>query len=208
MSDPRTNGLNGGQKPGGSAPAERHFDDHSVIVPAHNLKAAVKHTLEPGTVAMDVVAQAEAALANLRGEFSGWMNAECERLEAARQTLRQEGANARTIGALFLPSHDIKGAAPTLGFPLAGRMGASLCRLVSHAPDATHVPIRLVDLHVDAIRAVAREQIESLYNPYGTEVSERLSIMVEEFLADELQDAYAEIAADAAPRLAIPEVDG
>lgn len=187
-------------------PAERRFDDHSVIVPPHTLKSAVKHTREPGTVAMDVVTQAEAALASLRNEFPGWMNVECERLEAARRSLRESCANTNTIGALFHPAHDIKGEAATLGFPLAGRMAASLCRLVSHAPKPDRVPLELVDLHVDAIRAVVREGIESLYSPYATEVSERLSIMVESFLADELQDAYAEIAGDAAPRLSIPEV--
>lgn len=186
-------------------PAERRFDDHSVIVPPHTLKSAVKHTREPGTIAMDVVTQAEAALNSLRDEFPRWMNDECTRLEAARQDVREKGANVRTIAALFHPAHDIKGAAATLGYPLAGRIGGSLCRLVTHAPDAAKVPPQLVDLHVDAIHAVVREQIDSLYSPYATEVSERLGIMVEKFLARELQDAYAEIAGDAAPRLQIPD---
>ena len=187
-----------------NAPPEKRFDDHSVIVPPHKLKKAVTHTRGSGQIDMSAVDRAEAALAELKSEFGEWMNSECERIDAARRVIHAKGVNRLTIDALFLPAHDIKGGATTLGFPLAERIATSLCRLLKHAPEPIRIPRALIDHHVDAIRALVREEVKDAHNPYGLELSERLSIMVETFLAEELKDAYAEIAGDAAPRITLP----
>jgi chemotaxis protein histidine kinase CheA len=185
-------------------PPEKRFDDHSVIVPPHKLKKAVTHTRGSGQIDMSAVERAEAALAELKTEFVDWMNAECERIDAARRAIHAKGMNRATADALFMPAHDIKGGATTLGFPLAERVATSLCRVLRHAPEPIRIQRSLIDLHVDAIRAIVREDIRDPNNPYGIELAERLSIMVETFLADELKDAYAEIAGDAAPRIVLP----
>jgi chemotaxis protein histidine kinase CheA len=185
-------------------PPEKHFDDHSVIVPPHKLKQVVVHTHGAANIDMSAVERAEAALAELKVEFIDWMNAECRRLDAARRVLEEKGVTRNTVNALFLSAHDIKGGATTLGFPLAERIATSLCRLLQHTPEPARLPLGLIDHHVNAIRAVVREDVKNAHNPYGLELSERLSIMVETFLAAELKDAYAEIAGDAAPRIAIP----
>jgi chemotaxis protein histidine kinase CheA len=183
---------------------ETHYEDHSVIVPPHRLKTAVIHTSEPGEIAMDVIEKAEAALAALKDEFGGWMDSECERLEAARQALHHAGASAPTVKMLFLASHDVKGDAATLGFPLAGRIAGSLCRLLDHAPDPKRCPLVLIDRHVEAIRAVVRESVRDLVQPVGAEVAEQLAILVEKFLAAELKDDYAEIAGEAYVQIELP----
>src|SRR5690606_25751989 len=139
------------------ATPQTHYEDHSVIVPPHNLKTAILHTSEPGDIAMDPVHQAAEALATLKGEFSGWMQAECDLLESARTALHQGGPDPTTLSMLFRASHDIKGDAATLGYPLAGRLAGSLCCLLDHAPDRTRIPVVLVDRSVEAIRAVVRE---------------------------------------------------
>jgi chemotaxis protein histidine kinase CheA len=183
---------------------ETHYEDHSVIVPPHRLKTAVIHTSEPGEIAMDVIEKAEAALAALKDEFGGWMDSECERLEAARQALHHAGASAPTVKMLFLASHDVKGDAATLGFPLAGRIAGSLCRLLDHAPDPKRCPLVLIDRHVEAIRAVVRESVRDLVQPVGAQVAEQLAILVEKFLAAELKDDYAEIAGEAYVQIELP----
>jgi chemotaxis protein histidine kinase CheA len=187
-----------------NSPPEHRFDDHSVIVPRHILKGVVRHTREPGTFAMDVVARAEAALAELKSEFGGWMNAECERADQARLAIRAEGLNSTNMHRLYHSAHDIKGTAETLGFPLATRIGVSLCRLLRHAPELSRIPLDLIDHHVDAIRAIVREQLQGTENPHAIEIAERLAIVVETFLADELKDGYAEIAADAVTGVTLP----
>lgn len=187
-------------------PAQRRFKDHAVIVPPDRLKKTIVHTHGPGVIAMDAVDRAEAALANLQGEFAGWMQAECDRLDAARQSLQDGGFTTEAVDTAFRASQDIKGHSSTLGFPLAGRFAASLCRLLMHAPDRTRVPLALINAHADAIRAVVRENVRDAYDGTGLELSERLAKMVETFLAHELKDAYPEIAADAAPVLKISDV--
>lgn len=191
-------------KPKNPNPSQQKFEDHSVIVPANTLKGVVRRTAEPGEIDMGVVERAEAALASLKGEFSGWMNTECERLEQARTSLHQNGQNAATLELLFRTAHDIKGDAATLGYPLAGTIAGSLGRLVYHWPKGSKLPMQLVDRSVEAIRAVVRENVRHPQDPSGSEVAEKLAVLVEQFLARELKDGYAEIAADAAPSLKIP----
>ena len=65
----------------------------------------------------DPVARAEQALAQLSGEFAGWMHSECERLEAARQNIKRDGFNKKSHDELFRAAHDIKGEAATFGYP-------------------------------------------------------------------------------------------
>jgi chemotaxis protein histidine kinase CheA len=105
---------------------------------------------------------------------------------------------------LFRASHDIKGDAATLGYPLAGRLAGSLCRLLDHAPDRTRIPMMLVDRSVEAIRAVVREQVRDAGEPTASEIAEQLAILVEKFLAGEMGDGYAEIAGEAYVQIDFP----
>ncbi|HLL27761.1 MAG TPA: Hpt domain-containing protein [Xanthobacteraceae bacterium] len=177
---------------------ETKFSDHTVIVPPHRLKAVITHTPEQGDIAMDVVARAEAALAEIKHEFRSWMSAECDALEAARNEMRAAGLSKPVLKKIGDAAHEIKGHAAVLGFPLAGRIANSLCRLLNHAPQPGLVPITVIESHVDAIRAVVREQIHNANDKTGKEIFERLAAIVENFLAKELGDAYAEIAGDSA----------
>lgn len=183
---------------------ETQYEDHSVILPPHRLKDAIVHTTEPGGIAMDVIEQAEASLATLKGEFTDWMQAECDRLESARVALHNGGPTPTTLSMLFRASHDIKGDAATLGYPIAGRLAGSLCRLLDHAPDRQRIPLVLVDRYVESIRAIVRENVRAPVEPTANEISEQLAILVEKFLAAELQDNYAQIAGDAYVKIDIP----
>lgn len=185
-------------------PIETQYDDHKIIVPPHKLKSAIVHTSEPGDIAMDVVQKAEESLAQLKGEFGDWMQGECDQLDSARADIHKAGPNATNLLLLFRAAHDIKGDAATLGYPVAGRLAGSLCRLVDHAPDRTRIPLILVDRYVEAIRAVVREQVKDQADPMVSEITEQLAIMVEKYLAAELQDEYAEIAGEAYVRIDLP----
>jgi len=181
------------------------YEDHAVILPPHQLKNAIQHTSEPGDIDMEVVKQAEAALATLKGEFNNWMQAECDRLESARVALHGAGATSTTLAMLFRASHDIKGDAATFGYPLAARIAASLCRLLDHSPDQHRIPLVFIDRHVEAIRAIVRENVRDAGGATGSEIAEQLAILVEKFLASELQDGYAEIAGDAYVKIDISD---
>jgi len=96
---------------------------------------------------------AEAGLARL-SEFPDWMNDECDRLDQARKSVKTTGMAVLQREALFRASHDMKGQAATLGFPLVAAVAASLCRLIEETADPRRIPLVLIDQHVDAVRAV------------------------------------------------------
>jgi HPt (histidine-containing phosphotransfer) domain-containing protein len=133
------------------------------------------------------VARAEAALAGLSGEFSAWMDAECARLEAARQDVKRDGFTEQTHDALFRSAHDIKGEVGTFGFPAVAGVADSLCRLLEHTPEMSRIPLDLVDQHVDAVRAITREYARvDLFNVAG-QLTKRLREVTDEFLIKENQ---------------------
>jgi hypothetical protein len=90
-----------------NSPSVSTFADHQVITPANPLYKAITQSPADDD---DPIARAEAALAQLSTEFAEWMQAECERLEAARQEVVREGFTEKTHAELFRAAHDIKGS--------------------------------------------------------------------------------------------------
>ena len=164
------------------APSVATYADYEVITPPHPLRRAVGPA---GDTVDDPVARAEAALADLSGEFGAWMDSECERLETARQDIKGSGFTDKTHDALFRAAHDIKGEAGTFGFPAVAGIADSLCRLLEHTPEMARIPLPLVDQHVDAVRAVVREYARPDLLDIATALTKRLREVTDEFLRQE-----------------------
>ena len=116
------------------------------------------------------------------------MDSECERLDKARRDIAAGGFTKANKEALFHAAHDIKGEAATFGFPLVAAAADSLCRLIEHTPDATRIPIKLVDQHVDAVRAIYREYARSDAKELAATLTKRLREVTDEFLMHENRD--------------------
>ena len=180
-------------------PAVATFADHEVITPPHPLRKAIAPAAEGDD---DPVLRAEAALAQLSGEFAGWMHSECERLEAARHDVARLGFNENTHGALFRAAHDIRGEAATFGYPAVGAVAESLCRLIEHTPEMTRIPLALVDQHVNAARAIAREHPGASFSDIARALTWRLRDVTDEFLRAENSDRPDYLESIFAPPLA------
>jgi hypothetical protein len=154
------------------------FRDHQVITPPHDIRTAVTTDLSGD----DPIARAEAALAQLSGEFSDWMTAECDALDAARQRLHKTGFEIVNRESLYHAAHDIKGQAATFGFPQVADAADSLCRLIEFTPTPNRIPLALVDQHVDAIRAIIRESDRPDAEAVAGQLTWRLREVTEEFL--------------------------
>jgi len=102
--------------------------------------------------------RAELALEQVKSRFADWLQEDLHALEKAREVIRAEGLNERTIAILAVPARSLRGASSSFGYPLAGRLAASLCELLNKTG---HKPMVLVDGHIDAIRAVVREGIRT-----------------------------------------------
>ena len=158
------------------------YGDHEKITPENKLRGLVK---ADSAADDDPVARAEKALAELSGEFSSWMESECVRLDKARAAIAAAGFNKINKDALFHAAHDIKGEAATFGFPLVAAVADSLCRLIEHTPDVSRIPIKLVDQHVDAVRAIYREYSHSDAKELAATLTKRLRVVTDEFLIHE-----------------------
>jgi chemotaxis protein histidine kinase CheA len=164
------------------SPSVATYADHEVITPPHELRKAVAPASD---VADDPVARAEAALAELSSEFTSWMDAECTRLESARQDVKRGGFSQKTHEELFRAAHDIKGEAGTFGYPAVAGVADSLCRLIEHTPEIKRIPMSLVDQHVDAVRAITREYARDDLLDVARALTERLREVTDEFLKKE-----------------------
>jgi HPt (histidine-containing phosphotransfer) domain-containing protein len=159
------------------------YGDYELITPQNKLRKALSD--RPADPNDDPVARAERALAELSGEFSGWMDEECERLDQARHAVKTVGFTNAAKEQLFHAAHDIKGEAATFGFPACAAAADSLCRLIEYAPDATKIPIKLVDQHVDTVRAIIREYTRSNAMELAAQLNKRLREVTDEFLLHE-----------------------
>ncbi len=182
-----------------STPSVATLADHEVITPPHELRKALTQATDSDD---DPVARAEAALAQLSTEFADWMHSECERLEAARQEVKRAGFTKQTRDELFRAAHDIKGEAATFGYPAVTAVADSLCRLIEHTPDMTRIPLALVEQHVDAVRAIAREHARTDLAAIATALTRRLREVTDEFLRAENTDRPDYLESIFAPPLA------
>jgi len=173
--------------PKSEKPSVVTYADHEVITPPNRLRGAVS-MVHDATEADDPVARAEQALAQLSSEFSGWMEAECKRLDQARLEVKAKGFNEVTHESLFRAAHDIKGEAATFGYPWVEPLADSLCRLIEHTPEMTRTPLTLVEQHVDGIRAIIRESARPDITAMADTLTRRLREVTDEFLAQANRD--------------------
>lgn len=177
------------------------YADHEVITPQNKLRKAVSdRPFLPGDE--DPVARAEKALAELSSEFSNWMDEECERLDKARAAVKTYGFTKKTKEALFHAAHDIKGEAATFGYPACAAAADSLCRLIEYTPDVTRIPAKVIDQHVDAVRAIIREYARSDAVELATTLTKRLREVTDEFLLHENRGRPDVLASILGPSLA------
>jgi HPt (histidine-containing phosphotransfer) domain-containing protein len=177
-----------------------NYADHHVITQPNPLRKVLRRVADEKDLD-DPVGRAEQALAALSGEFGDWMVIECDRLSAAHAAIVAHGLNKERGDELFRAAHDIKGEAPTFGYPSAAAAAESLCRIIDHAPDLAKVPAELIGNHVKAIVAIVREhsRIDSLGVEH--ELSRRLRAVADDYLTAVNHDRPEHLEAILAPSL-------
>lgn len=126
------------------------------------------------------LARADETLKSMADEFVQWLDADIARLQSARQNAEAAQWTAASLGALMSVAHDLKGLGGTYGYPLVSDLAASLCRLIE--TDAGKAAARaqpgLVSAHVDALRAVVRDRIQTREHPIGSAIVNALDAQV------------------------------
>jgi chemotaxis protein histidine kinase CheA len=162
--------------------------DHELITPKNMLKArAVVMGDGPPVLDETAIRRAEQALKALSIQFDGWMEEAARNLGTLRAATIEKGFGDGRLSAFHRAAHDIRGQATTLGFPLASRVGASLCLMLEElaAEQLAAAPFTiLIDQHVDAIRAITREGVTKAQHPVGEALSAELEMLAERMVAN------------------------
>ncbi len=151
-----------------------------VIRPPNPLRAKVGGF---GGIDANAIAKAEAALKAMSAQFGQWLQDEIVKLDQAQADIRTKGYSPETAEALYFRAHDLKGLGATYQYPLVTRIAGSLCRLMDDGEKRMQAPVAILDAHIDAIRAVVRDEIQTDEHPVGRELAETLEARVTEHLA-------------------------
>ncbi|MEM7620374.1 MAG: Hpt domain-containing protein [Pseudomonadota bacterium] len=168
---------------------EHHQTDPSACVfikPVMKLKEKAKDE-NSSDFAFDVQAikKAEMALSELSENFEDWLHEEIERLITERDKVVAENFSPQSVDAFYRASHDLKGQAATLGYPLIGHFCASLCRLIDAYFDKSHIPVLLINQHVDAARAILKEKVTDPSDKKANILLKQLTTVTEECIEHE-----------------------
>jgi len=147
-----------------------------VIRPPNTLRLKVGGGF--GGIDANAIAKAEEALKAMSAQFGQWLQDEINKLDAAQAAIRAEGLNAQTAEGLYFRAHDLKGLGTTYQYPLVTRLAGSLCKLLDDPTKRAAAPVRLLDAHIDAIKAVVRDQIQTDDHPTGRVLAETLEAEV------------------------------
>lgn len=147
-----------------------------VIRPPNVLRAKVGGGF--GGINADAIAKAEEALKAMSAQFGQWLQDEITKLDAAQAAVRSEGYNPQTAEGVYFRAHDLKGLGTTYQYPLVTRLAGSLCKLLDDPARRMAAPLMLIDAHIDAIRAVVRDQIQTDDHPTGRVLAETLEAKV------------------------------
>ena len=128
----------------------------------------------------DAIAKAEEALKAMSAQFGQWLAEEIVKLDKAQTDIRQQGYTPATAEALYFRAHDLKGLGTTYEYPLVTRIAGSLCRMLDDPATRMNAPAVILDAHIDAIRAVVRDQIKTDEHPTGRALAETLEARVSE----------------------------
>jgi len=131
----------------------------------------------------NAIAKAEEALKAMSAQFSQWLQDEIAKLDKAQNDIRAIGYTPETAESLYFRAHDLKGLGTTYEYPLVTRIAGSLCKMLDDPARRMEAPLLILDAHIDAIRAVVRDEIKSDDHPTGRVLAETLEAKVAEHRA-------------------------
>jgi chemotaxis protein histidine kinase CheA len=151
-----------------------------LFMPPNMLKAKVGGGSFSG-LDLAAIKRAEAAMEEIKGEFSAWAAADVEKLMAARARFAKT-PDAPSRAALLRAAHDMKGQAATFNYPLIARVSGSLSKLIGELAADKDLPLGLVDAHVSAIHVIYRDKVMDESNKVALALTLELEARVAEAL--------------------------
>ena len=121
------------------------------------------------------LAKADAAITALGEDFPTRAKSDLERvldsLERARTDVDGRKEHVAEIHAIV---HELRGLGGTFGYVLVSRIGNSLCRLIEVIDAVDDMSLKVLQAHVDALRAVITTRMKGDGGDLGREIAREL----------------------------------
>ena len=141
-------------------------------------KLAGKVSKSGGKTLKQAVAEGERAIERLSDNYRDCLADDMAALNTFMDALRADPCDG-TYKNMFRLVHNMRGQAATFGFPLITEVGRSLCLYLLETEDSRDLHLDLIELHVNALRVIYREQIEGHGDSLSREVVAALMKAVE-----------------------------
>lgn len=172
--------------------AEATNNPDMIVIPANTeLRDRVVTGGSRHSAYKSAIKAAEDAIQDLSVEFDDWLKEEIERLILVFDALKVSGWNAKISDEIFTISHDIKGQATTLGYPVITDICDTLCHLLEKTPDVSHISLNVIDLFVSSIHNIVQQCQRGEENKKANHIAQSLRMMAMKILQQEMKRTQA-----------------
>jgi hypothetical protein len=146
--------------------------DHQIIEPPQTLRSKVKLG-GPKAVDPEVLARAEAVITSMAGDYLQWVEKDLANIQHAWDELKASPdglVDKEKLDRIYQISHDIKGQGGSFGYQLMTVIGDKLCRFIEHLDRTGTKEIKVIHLHIDAMRVVIAQRIQDKGGAIGAQL--------------------------------------
>ena len=155
--------------------------ESQVINPPNILKAKVPKTGGPNMA--DMVRDAEAGLREIKANYEAVVQTDLRKInDAISGAIGRPTSAADALKEIFGISHNIKGQAASLDYPLLTAIAQSLCRFISTSEPAALKGLDVITVHARAMETVVAHTIRGDVGEVGKKLLDALDAAVEKAL--------------------------
>jgi hypothetical protein len=145
---------------------------------------AKKIRVEQGRDPKSLLQKADQAVRNLGGEFEEIFIQNVADLAASMSAIKAGGAGQpAALREMRKTLHDLRGQAGTFGYPLVSHVGDSACKFIDLSPSVTANEIEVLNMHVDALKAISAAKIKGDGGDVGKELMNGLRKVIVKYNA-------------------------
>ena len=162
------------------------WSESQVINPPNTLPAKVAETGSPSMT--ELVRDAEAGLREVKAGYEAVVRTDLRKInDAISRAIGTPNSAADALKEIFCISHDIKGQAASLDYPLLTAIAQSLCRFISTSEPAALKGLDVMTVHAKAMETVVAHKIRGEVREDGKNVLDALDAAVEKALTRDKQ---------------------
>ncbi len=161
-----------------------------ILIPAQtSLRQRAVMTGSSSSAFRQAIKAAEAAIEDLSVEFDDWINEDVDKMVNICNLIAKEGWNKENSDKLFIVTHDLKGQATTLGYPVITEICNTLCHMLEKIPDTSRISVQVVITFAESIRTIIGQCQKNEENPKANAISSGLRQMAMKIIRHEMEIA-------------------